>query len=98
MEAQRSRERLEQMADRIAAIAHGNLAESTERLGAGLVTPGDLVFQLTPNSLDASPSGQLLYYPFPPPDPEIDSNLFAEGNCLSWSSHNRRRPWRLSTV
>src|ERR1700689_4199887 len=39
VEAQRDRERLEQAADRIAAIARGALAETGERLGTWLITP-----------------------------------------------------------
>src|ERR1700678_2814258 len=39
VESQRDRERLEQAADRIAAIARGALAETGERLGTWLITP-----------------------------------------------------------
>jgi len=84
VEAQRSQERLEQAADRITAIVRGALAESSERLGAGLVSPGDLLFTLSPTSLDASPPGRLLYYPFPPPDPELNSKIFAEAELFEF--------------
>jgi signal transduction histidine kinase len=84
VEAQHSQERLEQAADRITAIVREALAESSERLGAGLVSPGDLLFSLTPTSLDATPPGRLLYYPFPPPDPELHSKTFAEAELFEF--------------
>ena len=58
VEAQRSQERLEQAADRIAAIVRGALAESGERTGAGLASPGDLLLSLSSTSLDATPPGR----------------------------------------
>ncbi len=84
VEAQRSQERLEQAADRITAIVRGTLAESSERLGAGLVAPGDLLFTLSATSLDATPPGQLLYYPFPPPDPEPHPEVFADAELFEF--------------
>ena len=41
VEAQRSEERLEQAADRITAVVREGPAESSERLGAGLVSTGE---------------------------------------------------------
>src|ERR1019366_10484399 len=70
VETQRSQERLEQAADRITAIVRGALAETSERAGAGLAAPGDLLLSLSATSLDATPPGGLLYYPYPPPEPE----------------------------
>ena len=84
VEAQRSRERLEQAADRITAIVRGTIAESSDRLGAGLVSPGDLLFTLSPTSLDATPPGRLLSYPFPPPDPEPHPDVFAEAELFEF--------------
>jgi signal transduction histidine kinase len=78
VEAQRSQDRLEHAADRITAMVREALAKSSERLGAGLVSPGDLLFTLSPTSLHATPPGQLLYYPLPPPDPEPHAKIFAE--------------------
>jgi len=84
VEAQSSRERLEQAADRITAIVRGTIAESSDRLGAGLVSPGDLLFTLSPTSLDATPPGRLLSYPFPPPDPEPHPDVFAEAELFEF--------------
>ena len=98
VEAQRSQERLEQAADRIAAIVRGALAESSERLGAGLVSPGDLLFRLSPTSLDASPPGRLLYYPFPPPDPELNSQLFAEAELFEFPESQPEEALRALSV
>ena len=84
VEAQRSEERLEQAADQITAMVREDLAESSERLGAGLVSPGDLLFSLSPTSLDAMPPGQLLYYPIPPPDPESNSKIFAQAELFEF--------------
>ena len=84
VEAQSSRERLEQAADRITAIVRGTIAESSDRLGAGLVSLGDLLFTLSPTSLDATPPGRLLSYPFPPPDPEPHPDVFAEAELFEF--------------
>jgi signal transduction histidine kinase len=78
VEAQRSQDRLEHAADRIAATLREALAKSSERVSAGLVSPGDVLFTLSATSLNAEPAGQLLYYPFSPPDPEPRDKLFAE--------------------
>lgn len=78
VEAQRSQDRLEHAADRIAATIREALAKSSERLAAGRVSTGELLFTLSATSLDATPVGQLLYYPFAPPDPEPSSGIFAE--------------------
>jgi len=84
VEAQRSQERLEQAADGIAAIVRGSLAESSERTGAGLASPGDLLLSLSPASLDATPPGRLLYYPYPPPEPDGLTKTFAEGELYEF--------------
>ena len=78
------KERLEQAADRIAAIVRGTLAEISERAGAGLAAPGDLLLSLSPTSLDATPPGRLLYYPFPPTEPEILAQTFREGELFEF--------------
>jgi signal transduction histidine kinase len=78
VEAQRSQDRLEHAADRIAALVRETLEKSSERLGAGLVSPGDLLLTLSATSLNATPPGRLLYYPVSPPDPEPHSEVFAE--------------------
>ena len=71
VEAQRSRERLEQAADRIAALLRANLAETGERLAAAASSPAglkpepdqSLLLILTRDSLSAYPPGRLLYVP-----------------------------------
>jgi len=83
VEAQRSQERLEQMADRATAIVRGALAESSERAAAGITPPGDLLLNLSPASLNATPSG-LLYYPLPPPEPDLRANTFAEAELFEF--------------
>jgi signal transduction histidine kinase len=84
VEAQRSQEHLEQAADRIAAIVRGELAETSERAASGLAAPGDLLLSLSPNSLEATPPGRLLYYPFPPPEPETVAQTFSEGELFEF--------------
>ena len=84
VEAQRSQERLEQAADRIAAIVRGALAETSERAGAGLASPGDLLLSLSATSLDATPPGRLLYYPFPPPEPDALAQVFTEAELFEF--------------
>jgi signal transduction histidine kinase len=84
VEAQRSQERLEQAADRISAIVRGALAESGDRAGSGLASPGDLLLSLSPTSLDTTPPGQLLYYPYAPPEPEILDKTFSDGELFEF--------------
>jgi signal transduction histidine kinase len=85
VEAQRSQDRLEHAADRITATVREAMAKSSERLAAGLVSPDDLLFTLSPTSLNATPPGQLLYYPFPPPDPEPHSKIFTEPELFEFA-------------
>src|SRR5581483_810762 len=85
VDAEQSQERLEQAADRITANARGTLADVGERLEAGVVTPGDVLFRLSSNSLEATPSVRLLYYPLPPPDPEPNFKVFAEAELFEFS-------------
>jgi len=84
VEAQRSQERLEQAADRIAAIVRGTLAETSERAGAGLASPGDLLLSLSATALDVAPPGRLLYYPFPPPEADVLAQNFTEGELFEF--------------
>lgn len=85
VDAQQSQQRLEQAADRIAVMARGSLADASERLEAGVLNPGELLFRLSATSLDATPPGKLLYYPFPAPDPEPHFKLFAEAELFEFS-------------
>src|SRR5580692_9129025 len=71
VEAQRSQERVEAVADRIAATVRGTLAETGERLGnwisaqhisqpqSSFPAPGGILLVLKENSLAATPAGQL---------------------------------------
>ncbi len=94
VEAQRSQDRLEHAADRITAMVREALAKSTERLGAGLVSPGDLLLTLSPTSLNATPPGRLLYYPFSPPDPEPHSKIFAEAELFEFAESQQTEALR----
>lgn len=92
VEAQRRRDRLEQAADRIAALLRANLAETGERLAdaaaasspAG-ITPDPvpwLLLVLTRDSLSAYPAGRLLYSPVAEAGPEDSGRAFAEGEAI----------------
>lgn len=81
VESQRDRERLEQAAERIAAIARGALAETGERLGTWLITPPPegkpdegLLLLLSsyraPATFRPLPAHRLLYRPSNPAPPE----------------------------
>jgi signal transduction histidine kinase len=85
VDAQQSQQRLEQAADRIAVMARGSLADASERLEAGVLNPGELLFRLSPTSLDATTPRKLLYYPFPAPDPEPHFKLFEEAELFEFS-------------
>jgi len=91
VEAQRSRERLEQAADRIAALLRANLAETGERLAAAAAAPSpagikpesgqSLLLVLTQDRLSAYPPGRLLYTPVPEHAAEAPESAFAEGEA-----------------
>jgi hypothetical protein len=95
VESQRSQERLEQAAGRIAAIARGILAETGERLGTWLIAPPSdgkpdegllLVVSDTPagGTFSALPAQRLLYRRFPAPQPEDFTDTFADGEALEF--------------
>jgi signal transduction histidine kinase len=71
VEAQRSRDRLEQAADRIVALLRASLAETGESLAAAAASshtlatapPQSVLLLLGPDGLSASPPGRLLYMP-----------------------------------
>jgi signal transduction histidine kinase len=71
VEAQRSRERLEQAADRVAA----NFRRSLDAAG-GLQ---GLQLNVTNDSFSVTPPGRLLYYPRDAPEPEASAVAFREG-------------------
>lgn len=89
VEAQRSRERLEQAADRIAALLRAYLAETGERLAAAAAAPSpsgitpepdsSLLLVLTQGSLSAYPPARLLYTPVADAGAEAPASAFAEG-------------------
>jgi signal transduction histidine kinase len=96
VEAQRSQERLEGVADRIAAAVRGSLAEIGERLGnwesapsSGFPAQGELLLvlkeKLKETSLAATPADKLLYYPFPSPEPEASPAAFADAELLEFA-------------
>ncbi len=89
VEAQRRRERLEQAADRVAALLRANLAETGERLAAVASSPAgnvpepgqSLLLILTRDRLSAYPPGRLLYAPLAETGAEAPESAFAEGEA-----------------
>ena len=92
VEAQRVHERLQQSADRIAAMLRQTVAETGERLGAWAVAPPPadtqpdegLLLILSESTLSEFPSGRLLYQPLASPDPEAPPAIFAVGEGLEF--------------
>jgi len=91
VEAQRARERLEESADRIAAIARGTLAETGERLGAWLISPPadgkpeeGVLLTVNAGALTASPSHRLLYRPAQRLQVDDDSATFADAEVIEF--------------
>jgi signal transduction histidine kinase len=91
VEAQRAQERLEQAADRIAAIARGTLAETGERLGTWLLVPPSdgkpdegLLLIISGGALSAMPGYRLLYRPSLSPELEDFSNTFTDGEVIEF--------------
>src|SRR5579863_1907718 len=84
VEAQRSEERLEQEADRIAATIRGTLADAGERLGSAEAEPDGLLLLLNEDGFTARPPGQLLYQPEPPAKPDPASAVFADAELLEF--------------
>lgn len=89
VEAQRRRERLEQVADRIAALLRASLAETGERLAAAASSPAailpgpeqSLLLILTRDRLSAYPPGRLLYTPIAGQGVEAPESAFAEAEA-----------------
>jgi len=89
VEAQRSRERLEHAADRIAALLRADLAETGERVAAVVSSPAgispeldpSLLLVLTRDSLSAYPPERLLYSPVAEHGAEAPDSAFAEGEA-----------------
>ncbi|MCZ2149452.1 MAG: response regulator transcription factor [Bryobacterales bacterium] len=88
VEAQRSQERLEQTAERMATTFRGALAEVGDRLGDwesgarnALPVQDGIILQMKENGLAAFADKRLLYYPLPSSDPELglEDDLTMEG-------------------
>jgi len=76
VEMQRSRERLEQFADRAAAVMQSKLAD----LDRAVEPPSGVVFvTFRVDEIRVKPEGGLLYYPQAPKRPEAAASLFVEG-------------------
>jgi signal transduction histidine kinase len=90
VQAQRSRDRLEQSADHIASVVRGALAETAEKLGAaeGLTLSKDeLALVLKDGGIAPAAGGPLLYEPAPPPEPEANPNLFADAELIEFAQN-----------
>ena len=92
VESQRAQEKLEESADRIAAIARGTLAETGERLGAWAIAPPadgkpeeGLLLRISGNEgLSALPAHRLLYRPPPAFAIEDSAGTFADGEIAEF--------------
>ena len=76
VEAQQSRERLEQAADRIAANLRRDLDADGQLQGVMLAVAGD--------SVSIAPPGRLLFYPRPAPEPKAPPAVFREGETYEF--------------
>ncbi len=94
VDAQRSREHLEQAADRIAATIRSTLAETGDRLGewdrAEPDSPG-LVLRIQDDTLTVVPPGKLLFSPFASPYPEAPAALFADAEQLEFAQREPQK-------
>lgn len=96
VEAQQRRARLEQVADRVAALLRANLAETGERLadvaatssavasppaGIETVAGSSLLLVLGDDTISAYPPGRLLYLPIAEHTPQAPDGAFAEGEA-----------------
>lgn len=91
---QRSRERLEQAADRIAATIRSALAETGDHLAEWNRTePGSpgLVLHIEDDTLSPVPPGRLLYSPFGSREPEAPASTFSEGEQLEFVQRDPRK-------
>ncbi|MBS1824377.1 MAG: GHKL domain-containing protein [Acidobacteria bacterium] len=91
VESQRSQERTEQIADRVAATLRGTLAETGDRLGVWLDAPDEpvpvrngVLLLIREGQLTLSSPLRLLYSPIPSPLPEADPALFAEAEMFEF--------------
>jgi len=91
IESQRSQERMEQMADRVAATLRGTLADTGDRLGVWLDAPDEpvpvpngILLLIRDGHLTLSSHLHLLYSPLPSPLPEADPTVFAEAEMFEF--------------
>ena len=91
VEAQRTQEKLEQAADRIAERMRGAVEETQEYLTTWAANPTrndlppqGLLLISQENTLSAFPRGRLLYWPSLSPQPEATAEEFAEGERLEF--------------
>ncbi|MFN7933543.1 MAG: HAMP domain-containing sensor histidine kinase [Bryobacteraceae bacterium] len=91
VESQRSQERTEQIADRVAATLRGTLAETGDRLGVWLDAPDEpvpvpngVLLLVRDGQLTLSSHLRLLYSPIPSPLPEADPALYAEAEMFEF--------------
>ena len=89
-DAQRRQERLEQAADRAAAVMDRALAALQSRalspLAASDIPPGVSIVTVTPAGVDARP--RLVFSPAGPPSCDDDAALFAPGERLEFARAN----------
>ncbi|MCC6389350.1 MAG: HAMP domain-containing histidine kinase [Bryobacterales bacterium] len=97
VEAQRSQERLEQAAERMATTFRGALAEVGDRLGDwesgeknALPVQDGIILQMKENGLAAFADKRLLYYPLPSSDPEASPAMFAEAEMFEFAQGQPR--------
>lgn len=84
VESQRAQEKLEESADRIAAVARGTLAETGERLADGKPGEGLLLTTSGNDNLSALPAHRLLYRPAPALQIDDSANTFADGELIEF--------------
>jgi len=90
VEQQRSRERLEQAAERVAGSLRRTLAEAGDQLSYDATAnwPDDWT-RLAISA--AGVSGRLLYYPVTPSEPEVSETTFTKGEVLEFQQQDYRR-------
>ncbi len=94
LEKQRSQERLEQAADRIASAFGRSLDEveaylsMASRTGPMNLPDGAAYLRVNQDTLEVHPSGSLLYYPVAPIGIEPPDTVFAEGERLEHRSND----------
>ncbi|OFW27686.1 MAG: hypothetical protein A3H97_23080 [Acidobacteria bacterium RIFCSPLOWO2_02_FULL_65_29] len=90
LEIQRRQERLEQAADRAAALMQQSLADLQARVGPQSAAnerlpSGVSVVSIGPGGATVTPPGSILYYPFPRTALEADPKAFVGGERLEFA-------------